>query len=528
MSTAPGDEAEAAHGRVGNSSLAGTGSDHQGFELYPVLLAVGVAGGAYVGDRLGAGSGGYALVGAGVVGVAALVARGDAATRVRAAAILLVAFLLGGAAMQRALDGMERSPLTESVDQRADVVVTGTVVGDPDVGRFSTRVQVRATRFALLGDSSDIAWRTAGGRHLLVEAGAPTAGRIGQLEAGDAVVLRGWLSPLTGYDRRYARQHVVGRMGALDLVDFADPSSPVLAVANPIRRAVLAGIDPLPDPERGLVAGFLLGDRRAIPDDMLDDFRDAGLTHLLAVSGSNVAFVLALAAPLLLRLGPLGRIPASLLVLVVFAAMTRFEPSVLRASTMAAASLAGVLVGRPVSGSRALGLAVAVLVLLDPFLVFSVAFLLSVGASAGIVALAVPIAHRLRGPSFVRLPLAVTVAAQIGVTPVLLTVFGSVPLVSVPANLLAVPVAGPITTLGFAAGISDAVLGWWLPALPALFRIPTFLAARWVETVAEVAARLPVDVGRRGGVALLVAVAAMLAVRRLVVHHAGGGDTGRR
>lgn len=509
----------------------------QDLEVYPVLMAGAVAGGAFVGEHLGAGSGLPALMGAGIVGAGTLVVRGPARSRACAGAVLVIAVLLGVCVMQRAVDGLENSPLTPAITQRADVRVTAALVGDPEVHRFSVRVRVRAARFAVLdSDAEDgandgaspeaapSAWRSAGGRHLLVEAGTPTAGRLGQLQAGDEVVLTGWLSPLSGFDERFARQHVVARLEALDLIDFEGPTSPVLAVANPARDLIHRGLDPLPDPERGLVAGFLLGDRRAIPDAMLDDFRDAGLTHLLAVSGSNVAFVLALAAPLLFRLGPLGRVPGALLVLVVFAAMTRFEPSVLRACAMAAASLAGLVVGRPVSSSRALGLAVAALVLVDPFLVFSVAFLLSVGASVGIVALAVPIGRRLPGPSFIRLPLAVTVAAQVGVTPVLLTVFGSVPLVSVPANLLAVPVAGPITTLGFAAGITDAVFGGWFPAMAAAFRIPTFLAAVWVETVAEVAARVPVDLGRHGGwIFVTVAVAAWTAAR---LRHAGSrGNT---
>ena len=58
----------------------------------------------------------------------------------------------------------------------------------------------------------------------------------------------------------------------------------------------------LPATERALVAGFLLGDTRALPTEVEEEFRAAGLTHLLAVSGANVAFVLALVAPVLRRL----------------------------------------------------------------------------------------------------------------------------------------------------------------------------------------------------------------------------------
>ena len=75
-----------------------------------------------------------------------------------------------------------------------------------------------------------------------------------------------------------------------------------MRTANSARAAVLAGTNVLPATERALLAGFLLGDTRSLPDALVDDFRDAGLSHLLAVSGANVAFVLALAGPLLRRL----------------------------------------------------------------------------------------------------------------------------------------------------------------------------------------------------------------------------------
>ena len=81
----------------------------------------------------------------------------------------------------------------------------------------------------------------------------------------------------------------------------AGPDRPWFVVANAARDAVLRGAGTLPATPRALLAGFLLGDTRAIPDDLVDDFRDAGLSHLLAVSGANVAFALAIAEPLLRR-----------------------------------------------------------------------------------------------------------------------------------------------------------------------------------------------------------------------------------
>ena len=111
-------------------------------------------------------------------------------------------------------------------------------------------------------------------------------------------------------------------------------------------------------------------------------------------------------------------------------------------------------------------------------------FLLSVAACAGIAALAGPLHRRFRLP----LPLAVTVAAQVGVAPVLLPVFGSLPLAALPANLLAVPAAGPLMMWGMAAGVPAGLAGG---RAGAALHLPTRLLMAWVEGVAHWAARLP-------------------------------------
>ncbi|MGH9032897.1 MAG: ComEC/Rec2 family competence protein, partial [Acidimicrobiia bacterium] len=270
----------------------------------------------------------------------------------------------------------------------------------------------------------------------------------------------------------------------------------------------------LPATERSVVAGFLLGDTRGLPRPVEEQFRGAGLTHLLAVSGANVAFVLVLVGPALRRLGLRGRLVGGLVVLVVFGTMTRWEPSVLRACAMAACSMTALHLGRPAAGLRVLALAVLALLVVDPFLVHSVAFLLSCGASAGIAVLGTPLAARIPGPRWVSEGLGVTLAAQLGVAPVLLPVFGSVPLVALPANLVAVPVAGPLTVWGLLAGVAGGVVGQWLPGLAALLQVPTLFLVRTVLAVADVASRFPVAVDGRGAWGLAAAVAATAAVAR--------------
>ena len=108
--------------------------------------------------------------------------------------------------------------------------------------------------------------------------------------------------------------------------------------------------------------------------------------------------------------------------------------------------------GRPASGLRLLSLAIAGLVLVDPFLVWSIGFRLSVGASLGILLLARPIADRCPGPTWLAEALGVTTAAQLGVAPVAIPVFGSIPLAALPANLLVAPGRRPVDDVGLDRG----------------------------------------------------------------------------
>jgi ComEC/Rec2-related protein len=264
--------------------------------------------------------------------------------------------------------------------------------------------------------------------------------------------------------------------------------SPVERAANRVRRTLADGAGVLPREERSLYLGFVLGDDREQPEPLRATFRAAGLAHLTAVSGQNVALALAVVGPLLRRLGLRSRVIVTVGVIAWFALLTRFEPSVLRAAAMASLAAVSVFLARPASGIRLLALATTGLLLVDPLLVWSVGFLLSVGATAGIVLLSRPLAARLPGPRGLALALAVTAAAQVGVAPVQLAVFGPLPLAALPANLLAGPVAGPVMVWGLPAGLAAGVLP---DPLPSLLHLPTLLGVRWIALVARVAEAAP-------------------------------------
>ncbi len=415
----------------------------------------------------------------------------------RGALVLVGLAALSCGLERRALDGLAHSALTGPVALRADVRLRGTLVGDPDGSRWTTRVLLRVDDLRLIHPASG---EPRSGvvpvrRTVLVEASDRAASHLVVLASGDHVTLVGWLRPLDGFDRRWRWRHAAARLDARDLVAVSSSGSVLDVIANALRGAVLRGADVLPATERALVAGFLVGDTRDLPDEVLDRFRDAGLSHLLAVSGANLAFVLALVGPLLRRLRRTPRLVTTLAVLGVFGAMTRWEPSVLRAGAMVSVAVLAAHLGRPAQGVRVLALAVSALLLIDPFLLHSVGFGLSAGATLGITVLAAPCARRLRGPAWLRDSLGTTLAAQVGVLPVLVPVFGSLPLVSIPANLLAVPLAAPLTIWGLVAGAAAGVLASPAPGVARALQAPTHVLADAVLGIAAAAAEVPLAVG---------------------------------
>ena len=467
-------------------------------DLGPILAAAAAVVGARAGEHIGWAAAtlpGLGLV-AGlplttVLAIRFFTRRGGTRPARPAGFVLLAA--VAAVAMARAvggLDGIPARPATGGVEGQALV----RLAADPHGRWMAARVPARL--MAVDG-------RPARGV-VLVAAKVGAAERILLLEAGEEAGLVGRFRALEAGERQWRWRHVAGVFEATDLV-AAGPPAPLLRVANALRHRVLAGGEALGETDRALVAGFLVGDDRGLPPPVASDFRTAGLSHLLVVSGANVTLALALVAPLLGRVGLLGRLLAGAAVLVVFGAMTRFEPSVLRAAAMSGLALLAAFVGRPVPGLRLLALAVTGLVLIDPFLVHSLGFGLSCGASAGILLLAGPLGRRLPGPRVVREPLAVTAAAQAGVAPIALPAFGHLPLAALPANLAAAPAAAGLSLWGLGSGLVGGLLGGGGGGPAALLQLPTAELAGWIRAVAHLAARSPVMVGSRAGAVLAVA-----------------------
>jgi len=346
-----------------------------------------------------------------------------------------------------------------------------------------------------------------GGMRVRAVAHGPGAWRISRLSAGDSVEMRGECGPSARFADRDRVNHVLGTMRVTE-VGAAEPSpSPAHRAANRMRALVERGVRHMTDDDAALFMGLVIGDDRHQPRSTVDDFRASGLSHLCSVSGQNVAYVLALCGPLLRRLRPAPRLASTLAVIGWFVVLTRAEPSVLRASMMAAVVAVNFFRGSPRNARDVLAVSVTVLLVVDPLLAHSVGFALSAGATAGLAWLSRPLGSRMGLPGV----LAATVAAQAGTLPVALLVFGRVPLVSLLANPLAVPVAGAVMLVGIPAAALSAFLPDAVAApLCALMALPV----RWVAGVASVGASIEPQGAAALGAWTVVAVAAVLWVRR--------------
>ena len=268
-------------------------------------------------------------------------------------------------------------------------------------------------------------------------------------------------------------------------------ASAVQRAAGRLRQGLRDAAATLPADESGLLPGLVDGDTAKLDPALQQAFRVTGLTHLVAVSGTNVAVVLSCALLLCGRFGVAlrWRPPVAAVLLLAFVVLARPSPSVLRAAVMGLVALLALATGSRRQALPALSAAVLVLVLLSPELASQPGFALSTLATAGLLVLAPTWRARLatRMPGWAADALAVPAAAQVACGPVVVALSGQVGLLAVPANLLAVPAVAPATVLGVLAALVAPV---WLPAGRALAWL-AWLPTHWLVLIARTGQRQP-------------------------------------
>lgn len=434
------------------------------------------------------------------------------------AALVLGAVALVLTATAAHVSSREAGPVRALAAERATVTVSGLVTRDPVVvgGR---RPDGASVRFTLRVDEVT-------GR-----------GRVARVSTPVLVVADERWEAVRWHERVRVQGTLVGAEPGDDVVAVLRPRGtprslaapgPVARAAEHLRSGLRDAAAPLPADARGLLPALVIGDTSRTPQDLTDAMLATGMTHLSAVSGSNVAIVLAFAlggaslAGVRRRWRPL----VAVLVLAGFVVLARPEPSVVRAATMGTIGLIGLSRSRRAAGIPVLSAAVVVLLVVDPWLSRSYGFALSSLATLGLLlftrswgeAIGRRLPGRIRGwgPA-----MAIPVAAQAMCAPVVVLLQGSVSLVGVLANLLAAPLVAPATVTGVAAAavapiwLFGARLLCWVGAVPAL-------GIAWVaRTCATIpGGTLPWLVGAPGAVLLTVVTGFVLLSGRWWAHRA--------
>jgi competence protein ComEC len=362
--------------------------------------------------------------------------------RLRLALLVCAALLVGGGLAGGRAALVDAGSLVAVAHAGGERPMAGVVVTEPRESEAGTWFVVRV--------------HTLGGARIRERALVRLGDRQDPPAIGQHIALVASARPLgdEGFDR-----HVRGLHAGVALtprrVEVVGDAGWVLRTTGVVRARTRAAIDQRLDPDRAsLLAGLVLGDDSGRTPQMRDRFAAAGLSHLVVVSGRHVAVLLAavLAVAAALGAGARARGVAGLLALAWFVVLVRWQPSVLRAGSMAGLVLGSRLLGRGADVRHALAAAVILLLLADPFLSRQMGFALSVAATAGVLVLAPRLARQLPGPRWLRLPVALTVGAQVGAAPVLLQLQDGLPLLAIPANVVAVPAAGMAQLIGLGAG----------------------------------------------------------------------------
>ncbi len=416
------------------------------------------------------------LVGVGAVAVGV---RGRRGRSWRLPLVWLATFAGIATATTLRIDAVRESPLPGLAEDRATVDALVVTTSDPGVrrGPYGDVVVVRGNVLALAGRGR--AYRMRAPVLLVGDSG------LGGVRLGSRLRVAGRLGPARGDD-------LAGVLSVRGPPRVVRGPGSLLAGAEGLRAAIRAAVRTQPVAPRALVPALVDGDDDALPEEVVEDFRTAGLTHLTAVSGTNLTLVVGFVLLLARWAGVRGRglVLVGALGVVGFVLLARAEPSVVRAAAMGSVALLGMGAHGRHRGTRALGAAVFCLLAFDPWLARSIGFALSAVATAGILWLAPGWRDALQRwcPRWVAEAVSVPLAAQIACTPLVAAISGQVSLVAVGANLLVAPAVGPATVLGLLGGI----MGLLSDLVGRALATPAAWSAGWIIAVARRSADLPV------------------------------------
>ncbi len=233
----------------------------------------------------------------------------------------------------------------------------------------------------------------------------------------------------------------------------------------------------------------LFGYTNDIDNETYNSYRDAGILHLLAVSGLNVTFLISLIG-FILKLFKVNRwtnFITCFIVLIIYAYLCSFAPSILRAGIMGIIFLACQLSGRCYDSLNTLGVAGILVLVTSPLFAFDIGFLMSYFCVMGIVLLSPILSSFLKKifPKFVADSLAVSISATVAILPFLALMYSELNLLSFFTNILAVPlfsIAYPFLCVAVLICLIFPFMGFTLTLCGYIFTLVNLIAQFFAQT----------------------------------------------
>ena len=401
---------------------------------------------------------------AGLLCLAAVLAR---LGRLGGSALLLLAYgLIGLAAGESRAHESRQSTLLATYHRLGRKAfegpsrIEGRLRREPELGLGFALLTLDSDTVRIRGDT----YRASGG--LRARVSGELIDRLRDLTASDRISFWGRLDEPSsfgndgGFDvRRYferARLDLTGSVKSALLVERESPARWDQALVSRLRISATRRLESaLGDPSRetlGVVVALVTGDREMLSPELEDLYRDAGIFHVMAISGAQVAIVILVFYFLLRRFGvsEVATLWTLLLVVPLYAGFCGSGPPVVRAALAAAVVLGARLLSLDRPQVNALALAALLLLLWEPLWLEDPGFQLSFAAMAAILWLTEPLANRLRFLGLLATPLSVSIAAQAVVVPITAWHFHALTWVAPLASLVAVPLSGAIVIVGLA------------------------------------------------------------------------------
>lgn len=335
-----------------------------------------------------------------------------------------------------------------------DVIITGVVDGDPETDEGGTKIKLVNLRFGEEEKKSRGSIYISGGYNRTVQ-------------RADEIVVAGKLSEGFGTYAGYMYKPLIRA------IRRPEPGDWILKVRNWFAERIKQLV---PEPEVKLGLSYLLGMKAGLPEDLSENLRMVGLTHIVVASGAHLSILVEIARKIFGRISRFAGLLFSVLFILFFMAMVGFTPSILRAGIMAILTLIAWYVGRKFEPWRIILIVAAVTLMINPNFIINLGWLLSFASFAGIMIIGPMVTKFFYGskkPGFVAETIITTLAATVMTLPIVLYFYGMVSLISVIANLLILPTLSWAMGLVFLVGV--------LAGIPGVETVVAFLATKLLD-----------------------------------------------